>query len=54
MLTIAGLLAALLWDEIGKYVAWVTVGLPVLVVAWVWLHHCIQRRPRSKRASRGG
>ncbi len=29
--TITGLLAALLWVTVGKYVAWVTVGPPVLV-----------------------
>lgn len=34
--TITGLLAALLWGALGQYVAWVTVGAPVLVVAWVW------------------
>ncbi|MET4800540.1 fatty acid desaturase [Bradyrhizobium sp. LB11.1] len=37
--TITGLLAALLWGTVGQYVAWVTVGAPVLVVAWVWVRH---------------
>jgi len=41
--TITGLLAALLWGTAGQYVAWVTVGVPVLVVAWVlarvWVRH---------------
>jgi hypothetical protein len=32
--TITGLLAALLWGTVGQYVAWVTVGAPVAVVAW--------------------
>jgi hypothetical protein len=41
--TITGLLAALLWGTVGQYVAWVTVGAPVLVVLGVWLR-------RSKRA----
>ena len=41
--TIMGLLAALLWGTVGQYVAWVTVGAPVLVVFGVWLR-------RSKRA----
>ena len=41
--TITGLLAALLWGTVGQYVAWVTVGAPVLVVLGVWLR-------RSKKA----
>lgn len=41
--TITGLLAALLWGTLGQYVAWVTVGCPVLVVFGVWLR-------RSKKA----
>ena len=41
--TIAGLLAALLWGTVGQYIAWVTVGAPVLVVLGVWLR-------RSKKA----
>ena len=41
--TITGLLAALLWGAAGEYVAWVTVGAPVLVVLGVWLR-------RSKKA----
>ncbi|MEH2485741.1 membrane protein implicated in regulation of membrane protease activity [Bradyrhizobium sp. AZCC 2230] len=41
--TIIGLLAALLWGTVGQYVAWVTVGAPVAVVAWVWV------RRRSKK-----
>lgn len=35
--TITGLLAALLWGAVGQYVAWVTVGAPVLVIVWVWV-----------------
>jgi hypothetical protein len=41
--TIVGLLAALLWGDVGRYVAWVTVGCPVLVVFGVWL----RRRKRA-------
>lgn len=33
--TITGLLAALLWGQLGQYVAWVTVGAPVFVVSWI-------------------
>lgn len=35
--TIVGLLAALLWEKSGQYVAWVTVGAPVAVVGWAWV-----------------
>lgn len=35
--TITGLLAALLWGTVGQYVAWVTVGAPIAVVASVWV-----------------
>ncbi len=42
--TITGLMAALLWGTVGQYVAWVTVGAPIAVVAWVWV------RRRSQKA----
>lgn len=42
--TITGLLAALLWGTLGQYVAWVTVGAPVLVIAWVWVR-CRRHKP---------
>lgn len=45
--TITGLLAALLWGAIGQYVAWVTVGAPVLLIAWIWV------RRRSKASQFG-
>jgi hypothetical protein len=32
-----GLLAALLWGALGRYVAWGTVGAPVAVILWAWL-----------------
>ena len=41
--TIFGLLAALLWEKIGQYVAWVTVGAPVAPVTWVWLRRRIKK-----------
>ncbi|MCG2628548.1 hypothetical protein L6654_18080 [Bradyrhizobium sp. WYCCWR 13023] len=43
--TSTGLLAALLWGTAGQYVAWVTVGPPVAVVAWVW----VRRRSEKTR-----
>lgn len=39
VLTMAGLLIALIWRDFGKYISWITVGAPVAVVAWVWLRH---------------
>ena len=41
--TIIGLLAALLWGSVGQYVAWATVGAPVLVIAWVWVRSRTQK-----------
>jgi hypothetical protein len=35
-LTTLGLLAALLIEPLGRYVAWLTLGLPIVVVAWSW------------------
>lgn len=41
--TVTGLLAALLLEKGGQYVAWVTVGAPVAVVAWVWVRRRSQK-----------
>jgi hypothetical protein len=46
--TITGLLAALLLGKVGRYVAWVTVGAPVMVVVWVWV------RRRTKKSGQFG
>ena len=51
--TIFGLLAALLWGTVGQYVAWVTVGAPVLVVSWVWVRRRSKKNVRFSRATRG-
>ena len=50
---IIGLLAALLWGTVGQYVAWVTVGAPVLVVSWVWVRRRSKKNVRFSRATRG-
>jgi hypothetical protein len=39
--SMAGLLAALLFGEIGRYLSWLAVGSPILAVAW------LLARPRS-------
>ncbi|WFU84919.1 hypothetical protein QA645_19915 [Bradyrhizobium sp. CIAT3101] len=51
--TIMGLLAALLWGTVGQYVAWVTVGAPVAVVAWVWVRRRSKKNVRFSQAARG-
>jgi hypothetical protein len=33
--SLAGLLAALLYGEIGRYLSWFAVGSPILAVAWL-------------------
>ncbi|WGS18184.1 MULTISPECIES: hypothetical protein [unclassified Bradyrhizobium] len=37
LLSMAGLLAALLFGDVGRYLSWLAVGAPVLVIAWTWL-----------------
>jgi hypothetical protein len=37
ILSLAGLLAALLFGDLGRYVSWIAVGSPVLVTTWAWL-----------------
>ncbi|RXT44794.1 hypothetical protein B5V03_19585 [Bradyrhizobium betae] len=51
--TITGLLAALLWGTVGQYVAWVTVGAPVLVISWVWVRRRTQKPEHFDRVMRG-
>jgi membrane protein implicated in regulation of membrane protease activity len=51
--TITGLLAALLWGTVGQYVAWVTVGAPVLVICWVWVRRRTQKPEHFDRVMRG-
>ena len=53
LLTVVGLLAALLWGEIGSYVAWMTVGAPVAVVLWAWLRRITKKDRKSGRAALG-
>ncbi|RZN08038.1 hypothetical protein CWO91_24385 [Bradyrhizobium genosp. SA-3] len=52
--TITGLLAALLWGTVGQYVAWVTVGAPVLIVIWTLLRPSLDkvRLPNNGRHGR--
>ncbi|WGR92729.1 hypothetical protein MTX26_22430 [Bradyrhizobium sp. ISRA443] len=37
VLSLAGLLAALLFGDVGRYLSWLAVGAPVPVIAWAWL-----------------
>lgn len=36
MLSLAGLLSALLAGDFGRYVSWFGVGLPVVIAAWAY------------------
>jgi hypothetical protein len=48
VLSLSGLLSALLFDGIGRYFSWIAVGMPIILVAWL-----ISRRmfaTRSRRA----
>jgi hypothetical protein len=54
VLTMAGLLAGLLWGEGGRHVSWAGVGSPVVVAAWTWLrvrirHRCTVTSPARYR-----
>jgi hypothetical protein len=42
VLTLCGLLAALLLGAAGRYFSWLAVAAPAAVVAWAWL------RPRFR------
>ncbi|KJC42375.1 hypothetical protein UP09_19300 [Bradyrhizobium sp. LTSP885] len=37
VLTMGGLLAALLLGDVGRYFSWLTVASPAAIVAWAWL-----------------
>lgn len=54
VLTTIGLLAALIWVDVGKYVAWVTVGAPVAIVCWVWLRRRLEKRHQKGPAAHSG
>ncbi|MBR0750599.1 hypothetical protein JQ604_00210 [Bradyrhizobium jicamae] len=43
VLSLAGLLSALLAGDFGRYFCWIAVALPVAIVTIVWL------RPRFRR-----
>ena len=51
--TIIGLLSALLWGTAGQYVAWVTVGAPVAVIAGVWVRCRSQKNVLISSTERG-
>ena len=39
-----GFVAAFLWGEVGRYLCWLGVGLPVVVIAWMAAAHVLARR----------
>jgi hypothetical protein len=44
----AGLLAALLLGEIGRYLAWLAVGSPIITVTWFGLRQGRKRRLKRR------
>lgn len=53
-LTITGLASALLGGAAGRYIAWLTVGAPVLFLTWTWLRRGLPDRPQPGRKTRRG
>ncbi|MFH0297685.1 hypothetical protein AAFX91_10660 [Bradyrhizobium sp. 31Argb] len=45
VLTLIGLLAALMWGDFGRYLSWVTVAVPVIICLWTWLRVRMSSRP---------
>ena len=44
VLTMCGLLAALLLGDVGRYFSWLAVAVPVGIVAWAWLRLRLRQR----------
>ncbi|KJC57028.1 hypothetical protein UP10_30560 [Bradyrhizobium sp. LTSPM299] len=44
VLTLCGLLAALLLGDVGRYFSWLAVAAPVAIVAWAWLRLRLRQR----------
>jgi hypothetical protein len=42
LLSLAGLISALLFDELSRYFSWIAVGSPVILLSWL----IVQRRHR--------
>jgi hypothetical protein len=36
VLSLGGLLSALLAGDVGRYFSWFALGIPVVIVAWAW------------------
>jgi hypothetical protein len=43
LLSLAGLISALLFGELGRYFSWIAVGSPIILLAWL----LAQRHRRS-------
>ncbi len=52
--TSIGLASALLWDEGGRYIAWMTPSLPVVIVIWILLRRRLDRRSLPKSGPKSG
>jgi hypothetical protein len=43
LLSLTGLISALLFGELGRYFCWIAVGSPIILLSWL----LVQRRRRS-------
>jgi hypothetical protein len=43
LLSLTGLISALLFDEFGRYFSWIAVGSPIMLLSWI----VVQQRHRS-------
>jgi len=44
LLSLSGLVSALLFDEIGRYFSWLAVGAPIILVAWLLVKRLLVKR----------
>jgi hypothetical protein len=42
LLSLTGLLSALLFGEIGRYFSWMAVGSPVILTAWLFVRRLLR------------
>jgi hypothetical protein len=40
LLSLAGLVSALLFEEFGRYFSWIAVGSPIILLSWLVVQRC--------------
>jgi len=40
LLSLAGLISALLFGEVGRYFSWIAIGSPIIVLSWLFVQRC--------------